>query len=71
VRRNPATSGLLVKRADGNPAANPLLGIARKAAADMVHLAGHFGMSPVARARISAGVGYEPPPGSKFDGLLG
>ena len=68
----PDTSGLLVKRADGNPAPNPLIGIARKAAADMVRYAAEFGMSPAARARISAGVGYEPPPGgNKFDGLIG
>lgn len=66
---NPATSGLLVKRADGNAGPNPLLAIGRKAAADMVHLAGHFGMSPAARARISAGVWHEPPP-NKFDGLI-
>ena len=72
AEKDPATSGLLVKRADGNDGPNPLVGIARRAADDMVSLAGHFGMSPAARARISAGVGYEPPPGgSEFDGLLG
>ena len=71
AEKDPATSGLLVKRADGNDGPNPLVGIARRAADDMVSLAGHFGMSPAARARISAGVGYEPPPGGKFDGLLG
>jgi hypothetical protein len=37
----------------------------------MLSIAGHFGMTPAARARISAGVWYEPPPPSKFDGLLG
>jgi hypothetical protein len=36
----------------------------------MVSFAAHFGLTPVARARISAGVGFEPPPG-KFDGLIG
>jgi P27 family predicted phage terminase small subunit len=67
---NPDTSaGLLVKRADGNPTPNPLIGIARKASADMVRYAAEFGMSPAARARISAGVGFEPPP-NKFDGLI-
>jgi P27 family predicted phage terminase small subunit len=71
AEKDPATSGLLVKRADGNDGPNPLVRIARRAADDMVSLAGHFGMSPAARARISAGVGYEPPPGGKFDGLLG
>lgn len=68
---NPATSGLMVKRTDGNPAPNPLLHIARKAADDMVRYAGEFGMTPVARARISAGVGYEPPRGGgKFGDLI-
>jgi phage terminase small subunit len=45
--------------------------IAANAAADMVRFAGECGLSPAARARISAGVGYEPPPGGgKFDGLI-
>jgi phage terminase small subunit len=44
--------------------------IAANAAEAMVSFAGHFGMSPAARARIAAGVGFEPPPG-KFDGLIG
>jgi P27 family predicted phage terminase small subunit len=69
AERDAATSGLLVKRADGNAGQNPLVRIAANAAADMVRFAGEFGLSPAARARISAGVGYEPP--SKFDGLLG
>ena len=58
-----------MKRADGNDGPNPLVGIARRAADDMVSLAGHFGMSPAARARISAGVGYEPPPGGNSTGF--
>jgi phage terminase small subunit len=49
---------------------NPLTRISQRAASDMVRYAGEFGFSPAARARIAAGV-YEPPPGSKFDGLLG
>jgi P27 family predicted phage terminase small subunit len=65
-----ATGGLLIKTSSGDAAQNPLIGIARRAAADMVRYAGEFGMSPAARARISAGIGYEPPEG-KFDGLLG
>ena len=63
------TSALLIRRTSGDAAENPLAKIARKAAADMVRYAGEFGMSPAARARISAGVWHEPPPG-KFDGLL-
>jgi P27 family predicted phage terminase small subunit len=66
-----AASGLLIKRGDGTPAPNPLLSIARKAAGDMIRAASEFGMAPAARARISAGVGFEPPPGgNKFDGLI-
>ena len=73
AKRDPLTNGLLIKRADGNAGANPLVRIAANAAADMISFAGHFGMSPAARARISAGIGHEPPggrPPSKFDGLL-
>jgi P27 family predicted phage terminase small subunit len=68
--RDPQTSGLLIKTSSGDAAQNPLVGIARRAAGDMVRYAGEFGLAPAARARISAGIGYEPPP-SKFDGLLG
>jgi P27 family predicted phage terminase small subunit len=70
AKRDQATSGLLVKRTDGNAGQNPLVSISRKAAGDMVRYASEFGLSPAARARISAGVGYEPPGGGKFDGLL-
>jgi P27 family predicted phage terminase small subunit len=70
AERDPLTSGLLVKRTDGNAARNPLVRIAADAADDMVSFASHFGMTPAARARISAGVGFEPPGRSKFDGLI-
>jgi P27 family predicted phage terminase small subunit len=70
AKRDPVTSGLLIKRADGNASQNPMVRIAANAAADMVRYATEFGLSPAARARISAGVGFEPP-GGKFDGLLG
>ena len=63
------TSGLMVKRMDGNTAQNPLLRMANDAARDMVRYAGEFGLTPVARTRIAAGI-YEQPKG-KFDGLLG
>jgi P27 family predicted phage terminase small subunit len=69
--KDAVTGGLLVKCADGNAGANPLVRIAAHAARDMVSFAGEFGMSPLARARIGAGASYEPPPGGKFDGLLG
>ncbi len=38
------------------------------AAEDMVRYAGEFGATPVARARIGAGVGAQP--SGKFDGLI-
>jgi P27 family predicted phage terminase small subunit len=70
AERDGATHGLMVKRAsDGNPMRNPLVKIAADAASDMVRYAAEFGFSPAARARISAGVAYEPP-GGKFSGLL-
>lgn len=49
------TKGLLIKTTNGNAIQNPLVGIANKAAADMVRYAGEFGMTPSARARIHAG----------------
>jgi P27 family predicted phage terminase small subunit len=67
--RDATTHGLLVKRQDGNAARNPLVLIASNAAADMVRYAGEFGLTPVARSRIAAGVYAEP--AGKFDGLLG
>jgi P27 family predicted phage terminase small subunit len=71
AEKDQVTLGLLIKSQGGDAIQNPLLGVARRAAADMVRYGGEFGLSPVARARISAGVSYEPPPGGKFDGLLG
>jgi P27 family predicted phage terminase small subunit len=71
AEKDALTGGLLVKRADGNAAQNPLVRVAANAAQAMVDFAGHFGMSPAARARINAGVWHEPPGGGKFDGLLG
>jgi P27 family predicted phage terminase small subunit len=48
------TKGLLIKTTNGNAIQNPLLGIANKAAADLVRYAAEFGMTPSARARIYA-----------------
>ena len=67
--KDPVTRGLLIKSQGGEAVQNPLIGIARRAANDMVGFGGEFGLSPLARARIGAGVWHEPPPG-KFDGLL-
>jgi len=54
------TRGLLIKTTNGNAIQNPLLGIANKAAADMVRYAAEFGMTPSARARIHGGQTEEP-----------
>src|SRR5262245_1862978 len=69
AEKDPATSALLIRGADGAPRQNPMVKIANAAASDMVAYAGLFGMSAAARARISAGVWHEPD-GGKFDGLL-
>jgi P27 family predicted phage terminase small subunit len=70
-QRDAVTHGLLIKRADGNAAQNPLVRAALAAADKMLKLAGEFGLTPVARSRIGAGPGHEPPGGGKFDGLIG
>jgi|SRR5580700_8752911 P27 family predicted phage terminase small subunit len=68
---DPVMHGLLIKSADGNPRRNPLVKIAADAADDMVSFAGEFGLTPVARSRLAAGIGGQPPRPSKFNGLLG
>jgi P27 family predicted phage terminase small subunit len=68
---DPVTYALLIKAADGNPRANPLVAVASRAAADMRRVASEFGMTAVARARLAAGVWNQPLDGGKFDGLLG
>ena len=67
--RDQLTRGLMIKTTNGNAIQNPLIGTANKAASDMVRYAAEFGMTPSARARISA----QPPggAGSKFQGLIG
>jgi P27 family predicted phage terminase small subunit len=69
AQKDPVTKGVLIRGAHGTPVVNPLVRVASVAAKDMVHFAGEFGLSPLARARIAAGV-YENPPRSKFDGLI-
>jgi P27 family predicted phage terminase small subunit len=51
----------------GNAVPNPLVGIARSAAADMVATAKEFGLSPASRSKVSP---TEPPTPGKFDGLI-
>jgi P27 family predicted phage terminase small subunit len=45
---------LMVKTVGGNAIQNPLVGIANKAAADMVKYAIEFGMTPSARSKVNA-----------------
>jgi P27 family predicted phage terminase small subunit len=66
---NPATKGLLLKTAAGDPRRNPVIKVARDAAMDMLRFAGEFGLTPVARARLGA-AGWEPTGPGKFDGLI-
>jgi P27 family predicted phage terminase small subunit len=67
ARQNPLAS-LMIKTSNGNAIQNPLVGIANRAAADMVRYATEFGMSPAARSKIEAG---PIPAASKFEGLIG
>jgi P27 family predicted phage terminase small subunit len=67
---DPITNGQLIKTKYGDAVQNPLVSIARKHAADIVRFASEFGLTSLARTRISAGPNAPKPPG-KFDGLLG
>jgi P27 family predicted phage terminase small subunit len=69
--RDPLAHGLLTKTKDGNVRRNPLTTIAHEEAVSMVAFAGNFGMSPVARTRIAAGIGFQPPVPDPFEGLIG
>jgi phage terminase small subunit len=66
---DPITNGQLIKTKYGDAVQNPLLSIVRKHAADMVRYASEFGLTALARTRISASPNAPKPPG-KFDGLL-
>jgi P27 family predicted phage terminase small subunit len=63
-----AAEPVVVRGCEGSPVQNPLCRIAREAARDLLRAGAEFGLTPSARARISAGL---PPPGpSKFGDLL-
>ena len=62
--------GLVVRTGNGGPTENPLIYIARKAAADMMRYAAEFGLTPAARSRITGGNNGDDEQGSKFAGLL-
>jgi P27 family predicted phage terminase small subunit len=58
--------GLTVQAGNGTTIPNPLVGIANKAASDMVKYAIEFGMTPSARSRIKAGEVPEEDPAEKY-----
>ena len=62
-------AGLVDVTKAGNVIQNPLVGIANKAAADMVRYAAEFGMTPSARARLAIDPSKKKK--GKFDGLVG
>jgi P27 family predicted phage terminase small subunit len=62
-------NGLIIKSSKGDAVPNPLVGVSRKAAHDMIRYAGEFGLTPAARARLAAGPSGAPER-SKFSGLL-
>jgi P27 family predicted phage terminase small subunit len=61
------TEPLVVTGATGNPIPNPLVSIARAAAADMITAGALFGLSPRDRSKVSPA---EPPRSNKFAGLI-
>jgi P27 family predicted phage terminase small subunit len=62
-------NALILKTVSGNYIQQPLIGIANKAAGDMVRFAAEFGMTPAARARLGLDASRQSK--SKFDGLIG
>jgi P27 family predicted phage terminase small subunit len=54
AERDQLTGGLMIKTTNGNAIQNPVVGIANKAAADMMRYATEFGMTPSSRTRINA-----------------
>ena len=73
AQNDPKMRGLLMRGEKSQVIHNPLVNIARKAAAEMVSYSGEFGFSPAARSRIAAGPGqpgaaevYRPPRRAAF-----
>jgi P27 family predicted phage terminase small subunit len=52
--RDKLTSALMIKTTNGNAIQNPLIGVANRAMHMAIRFAAEFGMSPAARARLSA-----------------
>lgn len=66
AQKDPETHGLVFLTDKGNAIQNPLVGIANKAAADMVRFAAEFGMTPSARSRLDIGRAEERDPTDRF-----
>lgn len=66
--KNGVLAALVLQTKQGNWIQQPLIGIANKAAGDMVRFAAEFGMTPSARSRLAIDPGRGRK--SKFDGLL-
>jgi P27 family predicted phage terminase small subunit len=69
LKKKSRLNALVLKTVSGNWIQQPLIGIANKAAGDMVRHAAEFGMTPSARARLAVDPGKGKR--SKFDGLIG
>jgi P27 family predicted phage terminase small subunit len=67
---DPISNGMLLRSKFGEAVQNPLVSIVRKHAGDVVRYASEFGLTALARSRLTAGTNA-PPPGGRFDGLLG
>jgi P27 family predicted phage terminase small subunit len=68
--RGAPMKALVLKNRKGEVTKNPLNGVARDAAREMVRFASEFGFSPAARARIAAGPYGETRQTDKFSGLI-
>jgi len=66
AQRDQLTHGLMIRTTNGNPIQNPIVGIANKAAADMVRYAAELGITPSARSRIHAEAQDSQDPAEEF-----
>ena len=64
-------AALVIKTKNGNVIQNPLVGAARRAAADMAKLGAEFGMSPSARRAVHMSPPPAPDPAARFFGPAG
>jgi P27 family predicted phage terminase small subunit len=68
--QNDPARGMVIRSQYGGAIENPLIGIARRAAHDMVKFGSEFGLNPASRSRITSGVNGDDEAASKFHGLL-